>query len=114
MHLKLLFLICKVLVDFDMESWPENSLPGDLSQRIEVQKFIDHSPLLFRYETGLISKEEFFEAVREGTGFSGAWRSSVKFLPDIFEPIPVMVELHSALRKNGIPTFIFSNTNELE
>jgi HAD superfamily hydrolase (TIGR01509 family) len=32
---------------------------------------------------------------------------------NIFDPMPEMIEMHAALRKKGIPTYIFSNTNEL-
>lgn len=107
------FDLGKVLVDFDYGIVARKLAARGSITAIEVQKFIDHSPLLFRYETGLISKQEFFDAVCEGTGFSGSLEEFSQIFADIFEPIPEMVELHSALLKKGVPTFIFSNTNEL-
>src|SRR5262249_34440397 len=74
---------------------------------------IDHSPLLYRFETGLMSKHEFFEAVRSATGFRGTVEEFTSFFADIFFPMPAMIELHAQLRAHGLPTFIFSNTNEL-
>ena len=36
-----------------------------------------------------------------------------EFFADIFTAIPPMIELHAGLRRRGIPTYIFSNTNDL-
>src|SRR5262249_42929387 len=69
--------------------------------------------LLFRYETGLITKEQFFADVCSITGFRGEFAEFADYFSDIFEPIQKMVELHAALRQKQIPTYIFSNTNEL-
>jgi FMN phosphatase YigB (HAD superfamily) len=78
-----------------------------------VQKYIDHSPLLFRYETGLIPKEQFHQEVCSGTGYSGELAEFCDVFSDIFSPIEPMIELHARLRANKVPTFIFSNTNDL-
>src|SRR6202007_2046278 len=75
--------------------------------------FLDHSPLLFRFETGHLTKHEFFAEVCAGTGFRGDLEEFGLLFGDIFEPITAMVELHAALRRKGVPTYIFSNTNEL-
>jgi HAD superfamily hydrolase (TIGR01509 family) len=78
-----------------------------------VQKFIDHSPLLFRFETGQMGREEFFAEVQSATGFDGTLDELTEFFADIFSPIQPMLNLHAALRQRGIPTYVFSNTNEL-
>jgi 2-haloacid dehalogenase len=107
------FDLGKVLVDFDYGIVARKiAARGDLNAA-GVQKFIDHSPLLFRYETGLMTKEQFFFEVCSATGFRGDIREFAQIFGDIFEPITPMVEIHSTLRKKGIPTYIFSNTNEL-
>ena len=36
-----------------------------------------------------------------------------EFFADIFTAIPPMIEIHAGLRRRGIPTYIFSNTNDL-
>src|SRR5207244_12175081 len=79
----------------------------------EIKRLIDHSPLLFRYETGLLTKSQFFAEICSATGFSGGLDEFSEFFGDIFVPIEPMVALHAELRQRAIPTYIFSNTNEL-
>ncbi|MDB6032504.1 MAG: hypothetical protein JWM16_2842, partial [Verrucomicrobiales bacterium] len=67
----------------------------------------------FRYETGLIPKEQFYKEVCSGTGYRGELKEFCSVFSDIFSPIEPMIELHARLRANKIPTFIFSNTNDL-
>mgnify|MGYP003455211947 FL=1 len=107
------FDLGKVLVDFDY-----NIAANKISRRgritpEEIQKFIDHSPLLYRFETGLVTNEEFFSEVCTATGFSGTFEEFRVHFSDIFSPITPMIEWHQALREKGIPTYIFSNTNDL-
>lgn len=107
------FDLGKVLVDFDYSiAGRRIAAQADLSPA-EVQQFLDHSPLLYRYETGLMTQLEFFAAVQQVTGFQGTSEEFSSFFADIFWEIPKMVELHATLRQRGIPTYIFSNTNDL-
>jgi|SRR5579859_306776 len=109
----IVFDLGKVLVDFDYGIAARKiAARGDLSA-VEVQRLLDHSPLLFRFETGRLTREQFFTEVRAATGFRDGIEEFSRLFGDIFEPIPSMVEIHSMLRKKGFPTFIFSNTNEL-
>ncbi len=107
------FDLGKVLVDFDYSiagrriAAQANLTPAD------VQKFLDHSPLLYRFETGLMTQQEFFDEVRQHTGFRGGFAEFASYFADIFWEIAPMIELHGALRRKGIPTYIFSNTNDL-
>jgi FMN phosphatase YigB (HAD superfamily) len=108
------FDLGKVLVDFDYHLAARRiAARGGKMSPDEVQAFIDHSPLLFRFETGGMTKEAFFEAVCAATGFRGTLEEFAGFFSDIFTPIEPMVEVHARLRQRGVPTFIFSNTNEL-
>ena len=36
-----------------------------------------------------------------------------RYFADIFTPIPAMISLHEEIRRRPLPTYIFSNTNEL-
>jgi len=107
------FDLGKVLVDFDYRIAARRIAAQARMSAQDIQAFIDHSPLLFRFETGRMTRDEFFAEVRSATGFGGALREFTEFFSDIFTPIEPMVRLHSELRQAGIPTFIFSNTNEL-
>ena len=107
------FDLGKVLVDFDYSIAARKIAARGTTSGDEVKSFLDHSPLLFRYETGLVSRREFFEEVRKATGFVSSFEEFGSFFADIFWEIPAMVEIHATLRHRGIPTYIFSNTNDL-
>ena len=62
---------------------------------------------------GRLTRREFYERVREATGFRGTLEEFGGFFADIFTEIPPMVELACRMRRRGIPTYIFSNTNDL-
>lgn len=107
------FDLGKVLLDFDYAIAGRRIAARSRVSAAEVQQFLDHSPLLFRYETGLITRQEFFETVRAHTGFDGSLAEFGGFFADIFTEMPAMTALHATLRRNSIPTYIFSNTNDL-
>ena len=107
------FDLGKVLLDFDYGKSARLFAARSKAGPEAVEKLINHSPLLYRFETGLMTREEFYREVAAATGFDGTLADFAPIFADIFEPIPPMVELQAALRKRGIPTFIFSNTNDL-
>jgi HAD superfamily hydrolase (TIGR01509 family) len=108
-----IFDLGKVLLDFDYGIAARRiAARGNVAPE-QVQKFLDHSPLLYRFETGLMTNDQFFAEVCAATQFSGTQSEFSDFFADIFTPIPPMVELQARLRAGGIPTHIFSNTNEL-
>jgi len=107
------FDLGKVLVDFDYSIAGRRIAAQSKISDPEVQAFLNHSPLLYRYETGLMTRQEFFEEVRGATGFRGGPEEFGGFFADIFSEMPPMIALHAELRRKGIPTYIFSNTNDL-
>jgi len=107
------FDLGKVLLDFDYRIAARRIAARANVAWPVVQEFLDHSPLLYRYETGLMTRQEFYHAVRAASGFAGSLQEFSDFFTDIFWPIKPMVRVHADLRRRGIPTYIFSNTNEL-
>ena len=107
------FDLGKVLLDFDYGKLSRAVAKISTAGGEAIRKLIDHSPLLFRYETGLIDREYFFHEVRQATGFRGTLAEFVPLFSDIFEPIPEMIELHAKLRQQRVPVYIFSNTNDM-
>ena len=107
------FDLGKVLVDFDYSIAGRRIAAQSRLSAPEVQNYLDHSPLLYRYETGLMTRQEFFETVRDHTGFRGSLQEFGSFFADIFTEMPEMTALQAALRRKGVPTYIFSNTNDL-
>jgi len=107
------FDLGKVLLEFDYSKAARRLAANSTASADEIKRLINQSPLLFRYETGLMSKQEFYEAIRSETGFRGNLAEFSSVFGDIFDPMPEMIELHAALKMKGVPTYIFSNTNEL-
>ncbi len=107
------FDLGKVLVDFDYSLAGRRIATNASRSPAEVQAVLDHSPLLYRFETGLMSREEFYETVREQTGFRGSLQEFCNYFADIFTEMPEMTALHRELRSRNIPAYIFSNTNDL-
>jgi HAD superfamily hydrolase (TIGR01509 family) len=107
------FDLGKVLVDFDYSIAARRVATRSTRFVENLHHFLGGSPLLVQLESGLISDEQFFAEVRQKTGFDGGMEEFAGYFADIFKPIPEMVELHAGLRKKNIPTYIFSNTNDL-
>jgi len=107
------FDLGKVLVDFDYsiavrKISAHSTLPPD-----GVFHFIGNSDITVKYELGLITRREFFEQARQAIGFGGTFEEFGEFFADIFTEIAPMIALHAELREGGVPTYIFSNTNDL-
>lgn len=107
------FDLGKVLLDFDYSIAGRRIAAQSKMPASEVQKFLDQTPLLHRYETGLMTRQEFFETVCAQTGFRGHINEFSGHFADIFTEMRDMTALHAAIRRRGIPTYIFSNTNDL-
>jgi HAD superfamily hydrolase (TIGR01509 family) len=107
------FDLGKVLVDFDYSIASRKVAARSAKSLENLHDFLSNSPLLVQLETGLITSEQFFYEVQKATSFSGTAADFYGYFADIFKPMPEMVELHAGLRKKKIPTYIFSNTNDL-
>lgn len=108
-----IFDLGKVLVDFDYSIAARKLASRSKASVENINQLINQSPLLLRYERAEMNTAEFFEAVRSAIGFQGDLEEFAPIFGDIFWPIQPMIELHAALRKQAIPTYIFSNTNDM-
>lgn len=109
----IVFDLGKVLLEFDYSIAARRLAAKGTKSAEEVRQLINQTDLLHRFETGLMTEAEFFQKVSEGAGFSGDYSEFLDIFSDIFEPIPEMIETHETLRRLGVPTFIFSNTNSI-
>jgi putative hydrolase of the HAD superfamily len=110
----IVFDLGKVLVDFDYSIAVRRIAARSKVSPQDLGNFLlTHSPLLFRYELGQVSSEAFFKEICAASGFCGDFDEFSLSFGDIFVPIELMVELQANLKKQGLPTYIFSNTNEL-
>jgi len=107
------FDLGKVLVDFDYGRAARKIAARSAQGETGVRNLLDHSPLLFRYETGLLTRAQFYEEVCRGAGYRGKFDEFCAHFADIFWEIEPMIALHALLREHALPTYIFSNTNDL-
>jgi HAD superfamily hydrolase (TIGR01509 family) len=107
------FDLGKVLLDFDYSIAIRRIQQRCRLAEPELQALINQSPLLHRYETNLLTSEQFFAEVKAATEFCGEFDEFQGMFADIFSPIEPMIELHAELRQNNVPTYIFSNTNDI-
>jgi HAD superfamily hydrolase (TIGR01509 family) len=109
----IIFDLGKVLLDFDYSIAARRIAERCQTPLEEINRHIGQSPLLFRYETGLLTTDEFYREVCGLTGFGDDQVTFSGFFGDIFSPIEPMVQLQADLRARGYRTYIFSNTNDL-
>jgi FMN phosphatase YigB (HAD superfamily) len=105
------FDLGKVLVDFDYGIAAAKIARRSKATPEQVRHALDQSPLLARFETGLMTNEQFAAEVCASCGFSGTVDEFYEAFADIFREIEPMVAVQAALRAKGIPTCVFSNTN---
>lgn len=108
-----IFDLGKVLLDFDYDRVVRRLAAQGTQDLPSLRRMLMESPLLPAYERGECTSEEFFDRVREATGFRGGFTDFETDFGDIFSEIPGMIRLQGELRARGVPTFLFSNTNDL-
>jgi glucose-1-phosphatase len=107
------FDLGKVLVDFDYSIAARRIAARSTQPPENLDAFLSSSSALIQLETGLITRQQFFNQVQNATGFVGDIKEFGGMFADIFTEISPMVELQSELRRRGFKTYIFSNTNDL-
>jgi FMN phosphatase YigB (HAD superfamily) len=107
------FDLGKVLVDFDYTIAARRIAARSTQPPENLHAFLGSSPVLVQFETGSLTRQDFFEQMRNATGFLGDIVEFGGMFADIFTEISPMIELHADLRRRGFKTCIFSNTNGL-
>jgi FMN phosphatase YigB (HAD superfamily) len=107
------FDLGKVLVDFDYSIAARRVAASSTQPPENLDAFLSSSPALVQFETGLLTRQSFFDRIQNATGFRGNVHEFGGMFADIFTEIPPMIELHAELRRRGFKTYIFSNTNDL-
>jgi HAD superfamily hydrolase (TIGR01509 family) len=109
----IVFDLGKVLVDFDYSIAARKVAARSTKSLLDLAFLLSSSSLIIQYESGLVTRQEFFEQIRDAIGFQGDLAEFGGYFADIFTEIPQMIALHAELRRCGVPTYIFSNTNDL-
>ena len=107
------FDIGKVLLDFDYGIFVRRMAPRTCMTELELDTFLNQSPLLIEYESGRLTSSEFFNMVQRETDFNGTEVEFATFFEDIFTPDEAMIGLHQQIAEAGVETYSFSNTNEM-
>ncbi|HTI70794.1 MAG TPA: HAD family phosphatase [Candidatus Limnocylindria bacterium] len=109
----IVFDLGKVLLEFDY--WrAARALAAESDVSDEAMKhLLDQSPLLFRMESGEMTSAEFYFQIQRLTGVRHAQEDFRTSFGDIFAEIEPMIALQRDMRASGIPTYIFSNTNDM-
>jgi len=108
-----IFDLGKVLVDFNYTIAARKVAARSLKSPHDLHAFLGASPLLGEYESGRLTREGFFDAIRSQIDFQGDVVEFGNYFADIFAEIEPMIGLHAELRERGFKTYIFSNTNDL-
>jgi HAD superfamily hydrolase (TIGR01509 family) len=105
------FDLGKVLLDFDYGiAAAKIARCGKLTLE-QTRHALDSSLLIYRLEAGQMTSEQYAVEICSTCGFSGTLDEFHDAFADIFSEIKPMTALHAALRANGVPTCVFSNTN---
>ena len=108
-----IFDLGKVLVDFDYSIAANKIAAHSDKSPADLHAFLGSSHLLVEYESGRLTRAQFYSAIREAIGFRGDLEEFGGYFADIFKEMPGTIALHAELRGHGFKTFIFSNTNDL-
>ena len=106
------FDLGKVLLDFNYDIAIRRFAERSEAGIDEVRKLINSS-VQYDYESGKITTDEFFAYVKNGAGFQGDRSDFIHFFSDIFSPMEMMLNFFIRVKKAGVPTCVFSNTNEI-
>jgi FMN phosphatase YigB (HAD superfamily) len=109
----IIFDLGKVLVDFDYTIAARKIAARSTKVPEDLHAFLGSSPVLVEYESGRLTRREFFEAVRDAIGYQDGLAEFGGYFADIFSEMPGTIALHAELRRRGFKTYIFSNTNDL-
>lgn len=107
------FDLGKVLLDFDFSIFARELAKKARVEAEEVLRLVVQSDVLVEYETGRTTSMDFYHQVSELTGYTGDAASFERCFGDIFAELPQMIAIQEELKLAGIPTYIFSNTNEI-
>ena len=108
-----IFDLGKVLVDFDYTVAAKKVAARSAKSPQDLHAFLGSSPMLVEYESGRLTRQQFYQAVRDAIGFHGDIAEFGSYFADIFTAMPETIALHAEVRRRGFRTFIFSNTNDL-
>lgn len=102
-----------VLITFDYKIAINRLAPRIKITKAELMALLQETSLLLDFESGKVSTTEFFETVRNATGYCGDLETFCEDFNSMFGYVQEMVHLHDEVRGCGFKTYVLSNTNEI-
>src|SRR5208282_1283006 len=96
------FDLGKVLVDFDYSIAARKVAARSTKSLLDLVSLLSSSSLIIQYENGAVTRQEFFDQIRDAVGFQGGLAEFGGYFADIFTEIPQMIALHAELRRRGV------------
>ena len=93
-----IFDLGKVLVDFDYTIAARKVAARSAKSPADLHAFLGSSPLLLEYESGQLTRQGFYDAIRAAIGFKGDLAEFGSFFADIFSEMPATIALQAELR----------------
>ncbi len=109
----LVYDLGNVLVDFDWMIVIKRLAQKTGKTISDFQQLLTNPKLLYDYEAGEITTQEFFNRVQNLIGYPNSLDDFRYDFGDMFTEAIQMTQLQKKIRASGIPTFILSNTNEI-
>lgn len=109
----IIFDLGKVLVDFDYSIAARKIAARSRKAPSDLHVFLSCSSALIQFESGKLTRQGFYDTVRETIELEASLEEFGGYFADIFTEMPGTIALQRELRQNGYKTFIFSNTNDL-
>lgn len=106
------FDLGKVLVHFDHQTAVEQLARLAGKPETLVRQVVFDSDLQTRYETGLVTGEQFATEVNQALGSTLSTAEILEAISDIFSPNDPILDAINLVRASGVPLGILSNTCE--
>lgn len=107
------FDLGKVLLDFNYDLVIQRVANNTNGAANQVRQLLIETSLLGDYESGRITSEVFHQQLTTTLNQQIPYPRFREQFADIFSPIPEMIQAQQHLASHNIPTYIFSNTNEI-
>ena len=88
-------------MDFDYSIAARKVAARSTKSLLNLVYLLSNSSLIVEYECGQVTRQQFFEQVRDAVGFQGDLAEFGGYFADIFTEIPQMIALHAEVRRRG-------------
>ena len=103
------FDIGKVLLDFNYGILITKLAPRTQCNEVELDAYLNQSPLLAEYESGQLTPSEFFTRIQNETKFTGTESEFAALFEDIFTPIEEVIKCTGKSSRAVVDLYFFQH-----